>query len=205
MTYAGRMTDWNARYAEPGWAFGTEPNDFLREQAHQLPPHGRVLCLAEGEGRNAVWLARQGHEVTAVDTASIGLEKAERLAAQHGVRLETVCADLAEFRFETAAWDSVISIFAHVPPDARRHVHGAMPGTLRPGGVLLLEAYRPQQLDRGTGGPPDEARMLDLSRLRAELGSLEWLLAREMERPVIEGRYHTGLASVVQLVARRRG
>ena len=198
------MTDWDARYAEPGWAFGTEPNDFLREHAGALPPRARVLCLAEGEGRNAVWLARQGHDVTAVDTARIGLEKAQRLAATHGVRLDLVCADLADFVFEPDAWDGVVSIFAHVPVPVRRRVHAALPFTLRPGGVLLLEAYRPQQLERGTGGPPDDARMLDLERLRAELGGLEWLLARELERPVVEGRYHTGTASVVQLVARRR-
>lgn len=198
------MTDWDARYAEPGWAFGTEPNDFLREQAHHLPPRGRVLCLAEGEGRNAVWLARLGHDVTAVDLASTGLEKAQRLAAEHGVRITTVCADLAEFALEPSAWDGIVSIFAHVPVATRQRVHAVLPAALRPGGVLLLEAYRPQQLDRGTGGPPEDARMLDLSRLRAELGSLEWLLARELERPVLEGRYHTGVASVVQLVARRR-
>ena len=202
--YARRMTDWDARYAEPGWAFGTEPNDFLAEQAHWLPPGGRVLCLAEGEGRNAVWLARRGHDVTAVDTARVGLDKAARLASSYGVALTTECADLADFAFAPDAWDGVVSIFAHVPVPVRQRVHTALPRTLRPGGVLLLEAYRPQQLQRGTGGPPDDARMLDLERLRAELGSLDWLLAREVERRVLEGRYHTGMASVVQLVARRR-
>ncbi len=89
--------DWDARYAETGWAFGTEPNDFLREQAHHLPTHGRVLCLAEGEGRNAVWLAQQGHRVTGVDTAAVGLAKAHALAAERGVTIETVVADLATF------------------------------------------------------------------------------------------------------------
>jgi SAM-dependent methyltransferase len=198
------MTDWDARYAEPGWAFGTEPNDFLREQAHRLPARGRVLCLAEGEGRNAVWLARQGHDVTAVDTAAVGLEKARQLAEEHEVAITTVLADLADFALEPEAWDGVVSIFAHVPVPVRQRVHAALAWTLRPGGVLLLEAYRPQQLARGTGGPPDDARMLDLSRLGAELGALEWQLALEVDRAVVEGRYHTGLASVVQLVARRR-
>ena len=198
------MTDWDERYAEPGWAFGTEPNDFLREQAHRLPPRGRVLCLAEGEGRNAVWLARQGHDVTAVDTAHVGLEKARQLAEDHEVSISTVLADLAEFPLEPDAWDAVVSIFAHVQVPVRQRVHSALAWTLRPGGVLLLEAYRPQQLERCTGGPPDDARMLDLSRLGAELSALEWLLALELERPVVEGRYHTGVGSVVQLVARRR-
>lgn len=198
------MTDWDARYAEAGWAFGTEPNDFLREQAHHLAAGGRVLCLAEGEGRNAVWLAQQGYDVTGVDLASHGLEKAQRLAAERGVHLTTVVADLATFDFGTASWDGIVSIFAHVPPEVRKRVHAQVLTALKPGGVLLLEAYRPQQLDRGTGGPPDEARLLDLDRLRPELGTLEWLLSRELERDVIEGRYHTGRASTVQLVARRR-
>ena len=198
------MTDWDARYAEEGWAFGTEPNDFLREQAHHLAPGGRVLCLAEGEGRNAVWLAQQGFDVTGVDLASHGLDKAQRLAAERGVHLTTVVADLASFEFGSAAWDGIVSIFAHVPPEVRQRVHAQVLTALKPGGILLLEAYRPQQLEHGTGGPPDEARMLDLERLRPELGTLEWLLAREVERDVIEGRYHTGRASTVQLVARRR-
>ena len=197
------MTDWDARYAEPGWAFGTEPNDFLREQAHHLP-RGRVLCLAEGEGRNAVWLAGQGYDVTAVDMARGGLDKAERLAAERGVRLQTICSDLADYAFEPDAWQGIVSIYAHVPAAVRQRVHAAIPGALASGGVLLLEAYRPQQIGRGTGGPSDDPRMLDLARLRAELDALEWLLARELDRDVVEGRCHTGAASVVQLVARRR-
>jgi 2-polyprenyl-3-methyl-5-hydroxy-6-metoxy-1,4-benzoquinol methylase len=112
------MTDWDARYAEAGWAFGTEPNDFLREQA-ELLPRGRVLCLAEGEGRNAVWLAGQGFEVTAVDLSSTGLEKAQRLASERGVRITTVCADLATYAIEPDAWEGIVSIFAHVPRSVR--------------------------------------------------------------------------------------
>lgn len=199
-----RMTkEWDERYAEPGWAFGTEPNDFLREAAVHLPAKGRVLCLAEGEGRNAVWLAEQGHHVTAVDTSRVGLDKARELAHQRGVELRTIVADLAEFGLGHEAWDGIVSIFAHVPPDIRRRVHDQIRTALVPGGVLLLEAYRPEQLQQGTGGPPDDARMLNLARLRPELGTLEWLQARELEREVIEGRYHTGRAHVVQLVARR--
>lgn len=197
------MTDWDARYSEPGWAFGTEPNDFLREQAHHLPP-GRVLCLAEGEGRNAVWLAQQGYAVTAVDLSSTGLKKAQGLARERGVRIETVRADLASYDFARDAWQGIVSIFAHVPAAVRRHVHAGVLTGLAPGGVLLLEAYRPEQLGRGTGGPPDDERMLNLERLRSELGALEWLLARELDREVLEGSRHTGTASVVQLVARRR-
>jgi SAM-dependent methyltransferase len=200
----GAMTDWDARYAEPGWAFGTEPNDFLREQAHHVPP-GRVLCLAEGQGRNAVWLAQQGYAVTAMDQSSTGLEKAQQLARERGVRIDTVCADLTTYDIEPGVWQGIVSIFAHVPAAVRRRIHTGVLAGLAPGGVLLLEAYRPQQIGRGTGGPPDEERLLNLERLRPELGTLDWLLARELDRDVLEGRCHTGAASVVQLVARRRG
>jgi SAM-dependent methyltransferase len=195
--------DWDARYAEAGWAFGTEPNDFLRERTGDLPAGGRVLCLAEGEGRNAVWLARHGHAVTGVDTAGVGLAKAHELAASHGVTITTVVADLATYDLGDAVWDAIVSVFAHVPADVRRRVHAAIPRALRPGGVLLLEAYRPQQLGEGTGGPPDDARMMDLERLRTELHGLDWELARELTRDVVEGRFHTGRAHTVQLLARR--
>jgi SAM-dependent methyltransferase len=222
MAYAGlgrsNVTDWDARYAEPGWAFGTEPNDFLREHEPHLrsardrrgrsedgtPRPGRVLCLAEGEGRNAVWLAERGYDVTGVDRSAAGLAKARTLARERGVAITTVHADLETFAIEPGAWQGIVSIFAHVPRAVRQHVHAAVISGLSPGGVFLLEAYRPQQLGRGTGGPADDERMLDLERLREELGSLEWLVARELDRDVIEGRCHTGSASVVQLVARRR-
>jgi len=198
------MTDWDSRYAEPGWTFGTEPNDFLREQAHLLPP-GRVLCLADGEGRNGVWLAEQGRDVTSLDLSTVGLEKARRLAAERGVHLTTVRADLETHAIEPGAWQGIVSIFAHVSPEIRGRVHAAVLTGLSPGGVFLLEAYRPEQIGKGTGGPPDDARMMNLERLSAELGTLEWLVAREVDRDIREGHRHHGVSSVVQLAARRRG
>lgn len=209
------MTDWNERYAEPGYQFGTEPNDFLRAHAHHLwdthglPAEGgagvgRVLCLADGEGRNGVWLAEQGLDVTSVDLAPMGLEKAQRLAAERGVSITTVQADLATYAIEPGAWQGIVSIFAHLPPETRRRVHAGVVAGLVPGGVFILEAYRPEQIGKGTGGPPDDERMMNLARLKPELGALQWLLAREEEREVLEGPRHSGLASVVQLVARRR-
>ena len=197
-----RALAWDQRYAEPGFQFGTEPNDFLREVAHHLP-RGRVLCLAEGEGRNAVWLAQQGHAVTGMDQSRVGLQKAERLAAERGVTIATQLADLATFDLGIEAWQGIASIFAHVEANVRWRVHAAIPKALVPGGVFLLEAYTPAQIGRGTGGPPEDERMVSLERLRAEIQGLEWLLAREIERDVIEGPSHSGRASVVQLVARR--
>ena len=204
MPYPADMTDWDARYTEEGWAFGTEPNDFLREEADRLPK-GRVLCLAEGQGRNAVWLAQRGHTVTAMDQSRVGLESARELAAERGVEITTVRADLADFEIEPGAWQGIVSIYAHVSGDVRARVHARVERGLAPGGVFVLEAYRPEQIGRGTGGPSEDDRMVNLERLRRELPSLEFLVAREVDREVLEGHRHRGMSSVVQLVARRRG
>lgn len=195
--------DWDARYSESGWAFGTEPNDFLREQAPRLSPRSRVLTLAEGEGRNAVHLAMLGHDVTGVDLSRVGLEKAATLAQRRGVRISTVVGDLATFEMGDVAWDAIVSIFAHVPPEVRRPLHARVVRALRPGGLLLLEAYTPAQLDRGTGGPGDPGKLMTLAGLRVELAGLEFELAHERDRDVVEGRYHSGRSAVVQVVARK--
>lgn len=193
---------WNERYAEPGFAYGTTPNDFLASVAARLP-RGRVLSLAEGEGRNAVFLAQRGHTVTAVDASSVGLAKAERLAAERGVRLETVVADLAQFSIPPDTFDAIVAIFCHVPSAVRRTLFPAAVNGLRPGGCFVLEAYAPRQLALSTGGPKQPDLLAGLDELRAELSGLQFLHAVELEREVVEGRYHTGRAAVVQVLAQR--
>lgn len=194
--------NWDARYSEPGYAYGTAPNDFLREMAGRIPP-GPVLCLAEGEGRNAVFLAEQGHAVTAVDASSVGLAKAATLARARAVGLETVHADLADFAIKEGAWAGIVTVFAHLPPALRTRLHAAVVKGLRPGGVYLLEAYTPRQLDFGTGGPPDVSLLMTADGLRQELAGLELEICREVERDVVEGRFHSGRAAVVQVLGRR--
>ena len=191
--------DWDARYAEPGYAFGEDANDFLVEHASLLPK-GRVLCLAEGEGRNAVFLAKQGYTVTAVDASSVGLEKARQLAQKNNVEIETIQADLADFEIEAESWQGIVSIFCHLPPGLRQHVHAGVITGLAKGGVMLLEAYTPRQIDFATGGPSNPERCMTLEHLHEEFSQLEWLHGVEKEREVIEGKYHFGLAAVVQVV-----
>ena len=193
---------WDERYSAEGYVYGTEPNGFLAAKADLLPA-GRVLCLGEGEGRNAVWLAEQGFEVTAVDASAVGLHKARALAAERGVRITTVHADLADFVIEPAAWDGIVSIFCHLPPALRAQVHRRCVAGLRPGGVLLLEAYTPDQVGRGTGGPPTAELMMDAETLRLELAGLDLLELSETEREIHEGVFHNGLGAVVQLVGRK--
>jgi SAM-dependent methyltransferase len=195
-------TTWDQRFAVPDYVYGTEPNAFVAAMAGEIPA-GPVLCLAEGEGRNAVHLAQLGHAVTAVDQSAVGLAKAARLAAARGVPLTTVVADLASYAIAPAAWSGIVSTFAHLPPPLRRAVHANVVAGLRPGGVFILEAYTPAQLALGTGGPKDAELCLTLAGLRPELAGLEFVVARECERNVIEGTGHTGRGAVVQVVARR--
>jgi SAM-dependent methyltransferase len=190
---------WDDRFAEPGFAYGTAPNDFLREQAGRIPP-GPVLCLAEGEGRNAAFLAGLGHQVVAVDQSAVGLAKAARLAEERKLHISTIVADLRDYRIAPAGWAAIVSIFVHLPPALRTTVYRGVVAGLQPGGVLILEAYAPGQLAHGTGGPRDADRLATLDQLRDELTGLELLVAREAERDLHEGRYHDGRSSVVQIV-----
>ena len=197
------MVSWDDRYSGDGFFYGTEPNDFLVGQAHRLPAGGQVLCLAEGEGRNAVWLAGRGYDVTAVDQSAVGLAKAGRLAASRGLALHTVQADLAQWTLPPGAWDAIVSIWCHLPGALRAKVHRAVVAGLRPGGVFLLEAYTPDQLRYGTGGPKDVDLLPTLAQLREELQGVQFEFAIERERDVREGGGHAGPSAVVQVVARR--
>ena len=143
---------WDERYSHTEFVYGTEPNDFLVSQVDALPM-GRVLCLGEGEGRNAVWLAKRGFDVTAVDASRVGLDKALKFAAAQGGDIRVIHSDLTDYDIEPDAWDAIVSIFCHLPPALRRKIHAQVVMGLKPKGVFLLEAYTPAQLSLGTGGP----------------------------------------------------
>ncbi|MGZ3421002.1 MAG: class I SAM-dependent methyltransferase [Polyangiales bacterium] len=192
---------WNERYRGDEYAYGTEPNDFLREHATAIP-EGRVLSLGDGEGRNGVFLATLGHRVTAIDLASEGLRKAERLAAERGVSITTIQGDLATWPFPERAFEGIVAIFCHLPESVRRRAHREAVRALVPGGVFLLEAYTPAQLAFTSGGPKDPALLYRLDALREDLAGLDFEIAREIERDVHEGPFHTGRAATVQIVAR---
>jgi 2-polyprenyl-3-methyl-5-hydroxy-6-metoxy-1,4-benzoquinol methylase len=193
---------WDQRYDTEDYVYGTEPNDFLREAAHSLPK-GKVLCLAEGEGRNAVYLATQGYEVTAVDSSAVGLRKAQELAESKGVSIHCIVADLQEFELGQEQWDGIVSIFCHLPPPLRQKVYAQIPASLRSGGVLLLEGYTPEQLQYKTGGPPVAALMLSKEILASELSELEVLKSEEVVREIQEGQFHKGQSAVVQYLGKK--
>lgn len=193
---------WDERYGEKGFAYGDLPNDFLAANFARLPL-GKVLCLAEGEGRNAVFLAEKGFEVTAVDQSKVGLEKANELAETRGVKIKTIQADLAEFEIRENSWDAIVSIWAHTPSEVRRKLHAEAVKGLKSGGAFLLEAYPPNQIKFGTGGPPpgQEDLTMPLEDLMNELSDLKFEIAHEIEREVREGKYHNGQSAVVQILA----
>lgn len=195
---------WDKRYSDECYAYGTKPNDFLASQSQKLNPNSNILCLAEGEGRNAVSLAKLGHNVLGVDSSSVGLEKAKNLAEKEGVNIDVQVADLKDFDIGIEAWDAVVSIFAHLPPALRKDVHQRVVKGLKRGGVLILEAYTPKQLEYKTGGPPIAEMMMCLDDLMDEFEGLDLEFGIEQEREVIEGKYHTGKAYTVQVFARKK-
>jgi len=198
------MISWDERYGTDDYFYGTEPNDFLREHCAEIRRGGEVLCLAEGEGRNAVFLAQQGLRPLAVDQSPVGLGKAVQLATARGVHLDTLVADLAAYQIEPGRWDGIVSIWCHLPSALRAAVHRQVVAGLKIGGVFLLEAYTPAQLAHGTGGPKDLDLLPTLAGLREELAGLEFVHAGERERVIHEGPGHSGPSAVVQVVARRR-
>ena len=191
---------WNERYSEAFASYGTEPNDFLKQVADRIP-RGPVLCLAEGEGRNAVFLAQRGHDVTAVDLSEVGLANASRLAAERGVSIRTVVADLDGYDLGESSWAAIVSIWAHVPAPLRRRLHAACSRALLPGGAFVLEAYTPKQLARpGKGGPASADLLMNPEALRDELRGLRLERCEEVDRDVSEGLYHQGPSTTVQVL-----
>ncbi|MEP6636066.1 MAG: class I SAM-dependent methyltransferase, partial [Acidobacteriota bacterium] len=165
---------------------------------------GNVLSLAEGEGRNAIFLAKQGYSVTAVDVSVIGLNKARKLAEKSGVVVEFIHADLADYDFGENKWDGIVSIFCPLPSSLRKQLYKKVEAGLKRNGVFLLEAYTPDQLKHGTGGGNSADVMQTKESLSLELAGLNFRQLVELERDVMEGIYHTGIGAVVQAIASKK-
>lgn len=193
------MNFWDQNFSVSGYKYGTAPNAFLVEQAHRLSPRSEVLVPGDGEGRNSVWLAQQGHRATAMDSSSVGLQKAQALALQRGVALQTVLADLSDWTPAPASVDTVVLTFVHLPPTIRAGAHQRLAQALKPGGWLLLEAFHPLQLGHTSGGPKVPEMLYTLAMLRADFaGQLTEVLAWDGEVTLDEGPGHQGLAHVTR-------
>jgi SAM-dependent methyltransferase len=194
---------WEARYAEPGFAYGTEANAFLQSQHHLFQPGERVLAVGDGEGRNGVWLAERGLEVVSVDYSETGLAKVRELAASRHVKICTLAEDLLEWRWPQGQYDLVVSIFVHFRPEHRARMHQAMLAAVKPAGLVLLEGFHRGQLGRSSGGPPVAEMLYTRPLLEADFAVGEVLLMEEREVELSEGAYHRGPAAVVRAVVRR--
>lgn len=195
---------WDARYATDEYVFGTAPNVFLASQAHRLKPGQRALAIADGEGRNGVWLAGQGLRVHAIDFSPTALAKAARLAAARGVELEFEQADVLNWHWPEAAYDVVAAIFIQFapPPERERIIHGIR-RTLKPGGTLILQGYTPKQIEFATGGPSNPANMYVEADLRRWFGDWHIEHLAEHDTVIHEGVGHDGLSALIDLVARK--
>lgn len=202
--FADAAETWNRRYAGAEFLFGTEPNAWLREHAAALPPGRRILSVADGEGRNSVWLARQGFQVDAFDVADRAVEKARAFAQREGVAVDFAVADVDGYAWPAAAYDGVVAIFVQfADPLTRARLFDRIVHSLKPGGVLILQGYTPKQLEYRTGGPPILSHLYTRELLESAFADLSVIELREYEAEVREGQGHRGLSALIGLVARR--
>jgi cyclopropane fatty-acyl-phospholipid synthase-like methyltransferase len=195
---------WNGRFLSTEYVFGTAPNAFLASQAHRLAPGQRALAVADGEGRNGVWLAKQGLDVLSVDFSSVGLAKAQNLAADAGVELNTKCVDLAAWSWDEPPFDVVVAIFIQfADPALRATIFQRMKDALKPGGLILLAGYRPEQLDYRTGGPSQLENLYTAPMLRDAFSDTTILHLAEYDDEINEGAGHSGMSALIDLVARK--
>ena len=196
---------WNERFAQPGYLFGTEPAQFLRDHGQYLTPGLRVLAVADGEGRNSVFLANQGLNVTALDGSSVAVDKARALADERGAKVDFNIADIMEWDWQSEAYDLVVAIFIQFSaPQEREKVFAGLKKTLKKGGILMLHGYTVEQLEHGTGGPPCAENLYTTELLKEAFSDMEILHLNAYERDVDEGRAHSGRSSLIDLIARKK-
>jgi 2-polyprenyl-3-methyl-5-hydroxy-6-metoxy-1,4-benzoquinol methylase len=202
MAFGDEVQKWNSRFAADDYHFGTAPNAFLAAQAARLRPGMTALSVADGEGRNSVWLARQGLAVTAFDVSPVGVEKARRLAREHGVSVDFSVADIHGYDWRARRYDVVAVVFIQfADPGERTRIFAGVHEALAPGGLLLLQGYTPRQLEYRTGGPPFASHLYTAALLRAAFAGLEILHLAEHDSVIEEGRGHCGMSALVDLVA----
>lgn len=213
MTQQGQENDqaafWNRRYSDERYIFGKKPNVFLTQHAHLLRPGMRALVPGDGEGRNGVWLAKQGLIVDSVDVAEKGIEKARKLAAEAGVSPNFILADLRDWDWPREAYEIVAALYVQFSDADRPAMHRAMMDALKPGGILLIEAFSLRQLDlqkaHHSGGPREASMLFSAEKLRADFASRRMLHLEELEIDLDEGHRHSGRAAVVRCVVEMEG
>ena len=204
MTDNPEFAHWQQRFAGPDYLFGTEPNAFLKAHAHLLKKGEKALAIADGEGRNGVFLAEQGLDVLSVDFSPLAQEKVRKLAAERGVTVRLEQADITAWTWPEAAFDVVAAIFFQFAlPAERDKIFAGIKKTLKPGGLLLLEGYGPKQIEYKTGGPSDLARLYTRELLEKAFADFASLDVRAYDAVIEEGARHSGMSALVDLVGRK--
>jgi len=193
---------WDERFREQEPVYGTKPNGYVEKQAARLKAGGKVLVPADGYGRNGQWLARQGFDVHTVDLSPVGVERSQKAAKAAGLTMKIEQADLAKWNWPVGEFDGVVAIFLHLPPEERAKVHGAMARALKPGGLLIFEAFSRGQLEFRTGGPKDANLLYTAELLREDFAPAEVLELEEVTQYMEEGTKHSGMSAVVHGVFR---
>lgn len=195
---------WDERYSREDYVFGTEPNAFLASCAPLLEGGRGVLCVADGEGRNSVWLAQQGLAVTAFDFSAVGIAKARKLAASRGVTVDYRQASIEAWDWEPERFDVVAAIFIQfAEPALRTVIFDGIRRTLKPGGLLLMQGYRPEQIEYATGGPRARENLYTRAMLEEAFAGFEVLRLDEHDSEIQEGPGHAGMSALIDLVARK--
>lgn len=195
---------WEARFAGAGYLFGTEPNVFLKSHLKLFRPGQTVLAVADGEGRNGVWLAQQKLDVLSVDFSSRALAKARALANERGAVLRFEEADLSTWTWPAAKFDVAVAIFIQfATPALRQRIFTGMRDAVKPGGLILIEGYRPEQIAYKTGGPSQIEHLYTSDMLRHAFGDWHILELREHDSVIKEGDHHVGMSALIDLVARK--
>ena len=195
---------WNQRFTGDEYLFGREPNDYLRSKAPLLPAGGSVLCVADGEGRNSVWLAQQGLKVEAFDVSEVGVAKARMLASEAGACVDYTVADCEQYNWTAQSHDGVVAVFIQfADPEMRSRLFANMVSALKPGGLLILQGYTPKQLEYKTGGPGQLSHLYTADLMRDAFKDLQVVELVEYEAELNEGAQHAGRSALLGLVATR--
>ena len=196
---------WDEKFAKYDFMFGTAPAQGLVRHVAQLHPNGKTLAVADGEGRNSVYLAEQGFAVHAMDSSKVGIEKAKRLCAERAVHVDYELADIFTYDWPQDAYDNVVAIFIQfAPPESWPQIFNGMMRALRKGGVLYLHGYTPKQIDYGTGGPPLASHLYTKEDLAHHFAAMDIRLNHAYEAELDEGPGHKGQSALIDFVAVKR-
>jgi SAM-dependent methyltransferase len=202
--WANPQKMWDERFAEAEPVYGELPNAYLRAQSLRLPPACKILVPGDGYGRNGIWLANQGFQVSTVDLSPVGVARARQSAQAAGLKMSIEQADLSSWTWPVAEFDAVASIFLHLPPEVRPRIHAKLLGALKPGGLLIIEAFTPAQLRHSSGGPKQVELLCSAEILRKDFAAAEVLELQEVQVELDEGHMHRGPAAVVRGLFRKQ-